>query len=92
MRLSIAIPLLVLLSTACATAGLNPAQQKVQEKFEDCKQATGAYSAGIAFIRDDGEGFRYKASNIDQARIRDCMRTKYGYRFPGDPGYRGVVR
>jgi hypothetical protein len=88
------IPLLglVALCVACTTVGLNPAQQKAQERFDDCKQATGASSAGIVFIRDDGTGFRYTGNNLDQGRIRDCMRTKYNYRFPGDPGYRGVLR
>jgi hypothetical protein len=92
MRHVIALLGLAVLFVACTTMGLNPAQQKVQESFDDCKQATGAHSAGIQFIRDDGTGFRYTGSNLEQGRIRDCMRTKYGYKFPGDPGYRGVLR
>ena len=85
--------LLIVFCSACASSpGLTPAQERTLARFEDCKQETGATSVNIKFVREDGEGVRYTGNNLDLSRMRECLRTKYGYKFPGEPGYRGVLR
>src|SRR5262245_59546513 len=85
--------LLALSCGACASSvELNPAQQAALARFEDCKQETGATSINLKLIREDGQGFRYSGNNLDLSRMRDCLRTKYGYKSPGAPGYRGMLR
>ena len=83
--------LLIVFCSACASSpALTSDQEQTLARYEDCKQETGATSVNIKVVRD--KGVQYTGNNLDLSRMRECLRTKYGFKFPGDPDYRGVPR
>lgn len=89
MRKALALTLVVVF-WGCSTAP-TAAQKRIYAAVETCNQEAGT-TMTLTHVSEDGKKFetrRYGAGDAEYQRFRQCLRDRFGFRFPGDPGYSG---
>jgi hypothetical protein len=67
------------------------AQQRIYSGVDTCKSG-GWDQDDLTHVSEDAKKFetrRYGAGDAEYQRFRQCLRDRFGFRFPGDPGYSG---
>ena len=73
----------------CAGPTLNAKQERVYAAVADCNERTSA-NVLINWVDPDGLfSWRSTMSGLHHVRFKQCLRDQHGFRFGGDPGFRG---